>query len=157
MLAGFLGHDITVHREYYRLPENTLQVAKVGKLLHCINSGNIAEYRGKSFDEIEINKEEQVQEEECSDSGESEDDALPTVQKPALDDALPTKMMPHNVRKKLKAVTVSKGQKGDLLPSKILDRKNASTSKKKRHCWSKEEKDAICRQFEENIKLKKIP
>jgi len=26
MLAGFLGHDINVHRDFYRLPEDTLQV-----------------------------------------------------------------------------------------------------------------------------------
>lgn len=28
-LADFLGHDIRVHREYYRLPEGTLQLAKM--------------------------------------------------------------------------------------------------------------------------------
>uniref|UniRef100_A0A9J8A5I7 SET domain-containing protein n=1 Tax=Cyprinus carpio carpio TaxID=630221 RepID=A0A9J8A5I7_CYPCA len=31
-LATFLGHDIRVHREFYRLPESTLQLAKVSKL-----------------------------------------------------------------------------------------------------------------------------
>ena len=28
MLANFLGHDISIHREFYRLPEDTLQLAK---------------------------------------------------------------------------------------------------------------------------------
>jgi hypothetical protein len=37
-LAKFLGHSITVHREFYRLPENTVQLAKVSKLLMSANS-----------------------------------------------------------------------------------------------------------------------
>lgn len=35
-LANFLGHDIKVHREYYRLPESTLQKATVGRFLRNI-------------------------------------------------------------------------------------------------------------------------
>ena len=31
--ADFLGHDISVHRKYYRLPEGTLQLAKASKIL----------------------------------------------------------------------------------------------------------------------------
>lgn len=41
ILATFQGHDIRVHREFYRLPESTLQVAKVSKILHGINNGTI--------------------------------------------------------------------------------------------------------------------
>jgi hypothetical protein len=26
VLAGFLGHDIRIHREFYQLPEDTTQV-----------------------------------------------------------------------------------------------------------------------------------
>jgi len=51
------GHDIRVHREFYRLPENTLQVAKVSKLLHCINDGTISQYKGMDFSEIEFSVE----------------------------------------------------------------------------------------------------
>ena len=39
MLANFLGHDIRVHREFYRLPEATMQVAKISKLLMCMERG----------------------------------------------------------------------------------------------------------------------
>ena len=52
ILATFQGHNIRVHREFYRLPENALQVAKVSKLLHCINNGTIDKYRGMDFDDI---------------------------------------------------------------------------------------------------------
>ena len=52
ILAKFLGHDIRVHREFYRLPQNTLEIARVGKLLMAMNEGNLDKYTGKSLDEI---------------------------------------------------------------------------------------------------------
>lgn len=55
MLAGYLGHDISVHREFYRLPEDTLQIAKCGKLLMLMDQGNFAENSGKRLDEIDVN------------------------------------------------------------------------------------------------------
>ena len=36
-----LGHDIRVHREYYRLQESTLELAKVSRLLLAVNQGNV--------------------------------------------------------------------------------------------------------------------
>lgn len=54
MLANFLGHDITIHREFYRLPEHTLQLAKVGKLLTMLDAGKCKEYIGKSLDDVVI-------------------------------------------------------------------------------------------------------
>ncbi|XP_057297312.1 uncharacterized protein LOC130629215 [Hydractinia symbiolongicarpus] len=36
MLASYMGHDIKVHREYYRLPEDTLQLAKCGKSVNFL-------------------------------------------------------------------------------------------------------------------------
>ena len=48
-LASFMAHDIRVHRTFYRLPENVLQAAKVTKLLHAINTGTIAKYKGKDI------------------------------------------------------------------------------------------------------------
>ena len=55
LLAGFLGHDIRVHRTFYRLPEDTLQLAKVSKILLAFDRGNIAMFKGKSLDEIDVN------------------------------------------------------------------------------------------------------
>lgn len=53
-LADFLGHDIRVHRQYYRLPEGTLQLAKVSKVLMALERGQISEYKGMNLDEINI-------------------------------------------------------------------------------------------------------
>ncbi|XP_041466027.1 uncharacterized protein LOC121416603 [Lytechinus variegatus] len=41
-LANFLGHNIHVHREYYRLPQETIFLAKVSKLLLAAEKGNLS-------------------------------------------------------------------------------------------------------------------
>lgn len=38
-LPCHLGHDITVHREYYWLHESTTELAKVGKILTTVDEG----------------------------------------------------------------------------------------------------------------------
>ena len=55
MVAGFLGHNIDVHREFYRLPEDTLQLAKCGKMLLLMDQGRLNEFAGKSLTEIKDN------------------------------------------------------------------------------------------------------
>ena len=55
MLARFMGHDITIHREYYRLPEDTLQLAKCSKVMLLMEKGLIGNCAGKTLSEIEIN------------------------------------------------------------------------------------------------------
>ena len=52
MLAAFMGHDLFVHRNYYRLPQDSIEMAKVSRILLAMESGNVAAYRGKSLDEI---------------------------------------------------------------------------------------------------------
>lgn len=52
-LANHLGHSIDVHRNFYRLPENTIQLAKVGKYLMALESeGGAVKYKGKSLEDI---------------------------------------------------------------------------------------------------------
>ena len=51
-LASFMGHSIAVHNEIYKLPENTLYLANISKLLIALDRGKLSEYRGKSLDEI---------------------------------------------------------------------------------------------------------
>ena len=53
-LADFLGHNIDVHRKHYRLPEGTLQIAKISKILLALEQGRLGEYQGKNLDEIHI-------------------------------------------------------------------------------------------------------
>nr|XP_055062224.1 uncharacterized protein LOC129445121 isoform X1 [Misgurnus anguillicaudatus] len=75
-LADFLGHDIRIHRQYYRLPEGTLQLAKMSKVLMAMEKGTLSSFKGKRLDDIEIDPNEQLEaegdtmssdEEDCSD------------------------------------------------------------------------------------------
>ena len=54
VLADFMGHDIRIHRQYYRLPEQTFQAAKIAKLLLAVEKGELASFRGQSLDDINI-------------------------------------------------------------------------------------------------------
>ncbi|XP_047669341.1 uncharacterized protein LOC125141181 isoform X1 [Tachysurus fulvidraco] len=60
-LANFLGHDIRIHREYYRLPEKTLQLAKVSKVLMALEQGRVGQFKGKNLDEITIDPNEEME------------------------------------------------------------------------------------------------
>ncbi|XP_034077685.1 uncharacterized protein LOC117549722 isoform X1 [Gymnodraco acuticeps] len=65
-LADFLGHNIEVHRKHYRLPEGTLQLAKISKVLLALEQGRIGEYKGMNLDEIHIDVNETVDMDGCS-------------------------------------------------------------------------------------------
>jgi len=67
ILAGFLGHDIHVHRHYYRLQEETLQVAKVSKILLMLERGKIHQYKGKSLDDITLSSDSETSDIESAD------------------------------------------------------------------------------------------
>ena len=76
-LADFLGHDIRVHRQFYRLSEDTVQVAKISKLLLELESGRLARHKGKTLDEIQVDEKEEIQmdkEEEEHGLSDDEDD-----------------------------------------------------------------------------------
>ncbi|XP_042609868.1 uncharacterized protein LOC109047651 [Cyprinus carpio] len=59
-LADFMGHDIRVHRKFYRLPEGTLQLAKISKVLMALEQGRVSEFKGKNLDEINLDPYEKV-------------------------------------------------------------------------------------------------
>jgi hypothetical protein len=58
VLAKYIGHDIVTHRKFYRLPSETMDLAKVSKLLLQMEKGEdgIACLRSKNLDDIEINE-----------------------------------------------------------------------------------------------------
>jgi hypothetical protein len=56
-LARHLGHDIRTHREYYRLHESTIEIAKISKLLLDVDCGKAGSLKGKSLDGITIDGE----------------------------------------------------------------------------------------------------
>lgn len=57
-LANFMGHDIRVHREFYRLPEPTIQIAKMTKFLIAAEQNQLSSFKGMSLDSINVENEE---------------------------------------------------------------------------------------------------
>lgn len=53
-LANILGHDSKIHREFYQLPEKTLYLAKISKVLMALEEGRLDEFHGKNLDDITI-------------------------------------------------------------------------------------------------------
>ena len=60
ILANFLGHDIRVHRQFYRLPEETVQLAKVSKILLNMDKGTTSHLAGRTLDELSIEQEGEI-------------------------------------------------------------------------------------------------
>lgn len=53
-LARHLGHDISVHREFYRLHEDAVELTKISRLLLAIDEGQAKKFAGKSLDQIHM-------------------------------------------------------------------------------------------------------
>lgn len=51
-VADFSGHDIAVHRHFYRLSKPTIQSGKISKLLLALEKGKLHELRGKNLDNL---------------------------------------------------------------------------------------------------------
>ncbi|XP_068431806.1 uncharacterized protein [Clinocottus analis] len=56
-LAKLLGHNIRADRDYYRLPEAAVELAKISKLLLAMEKGSLEKFKGNSLEEIEIEDE----------------------------------------------------------------------------------------------------
>lgn len=51
-LAQFMGHDIRVHRKFYRLPNDVVQMSQLAKIFLLMEKGEIAVHKGKTLDEL---------------------------------------------------------------------------------------------------------
>ncbi|KAJ8043557.1 hypothetical protein HOLleu_10700 [Holothuria leucospilota] len=53
-LARHLGHDINIHRQFYRLHESSLELTKVAKLLMLTDDGKVGNWTGKKLDDLTL-------------------------------------------------------------------------------------------------------
>ncbi|XP_050519622.1 uncharacterized protein LOC126893457 isoform X1 [Diabrotica virgifera virgifera] len=56
-LAKFMGHTSKTHDEWYRLPSDIYQTAKVSKILLLAQNTNIDQYKNRNLNEIEVDNE----------------------------------------------------------------------------------------------------
>lgn len=59
VLGNFMGHDIRIHREFYRLPEDVLQVAKVTKVLLNLEKGRVTDLVGNNL-QVDVTEKDEV-------------------------------------------------------------------------------------------------
>ena len=78
-----MGHSRTVHEQFYRMDERTVEAAKLSKLLHLNSQGNLHTQAGKTLAQLEFNPQELDLESDPDDNekdgeedGKEEDDTL---------------------------------------------------------------------------------
>lgn len=54
LLASFMGHDVRVHRQFYRLPQTEQYIAKVGRLLLAMEKGVLNEFAGQTLENVNV-------------------------------------------------------------------------------------------------------
>ncbi|XP_048032130.1 uncharacterized protein LOC125267237 isoform X1 [Megalobrama amblycephala] len=135
-LADFLGHNIAVHRKHYRLPEGTLQLAKISKVLLALEKGRLGEYKGKNLDEIQLDVTEavDVDMDECS---QEEDEFIPE----AVDSVKSIEEPTSTVYLQPKAKTAKKRGKQTAA----------------RRCWSADECAAVEKHLKKFITRNQVP
>ncbi|XP_078314008.1 uncharacterized protein LOC111109333 [Crassostrea virginica] len=140
ILANFLGHDIRTHREYYRLPEESIQVAKMSKLLFALERGEMGLQKGLTLEEVSVGPDEEVEMLQEDDDDDDDDDYEEEDQICEV----------HDVQ-------------GSLVEETVL-KEPTSTNEKvigiplgKRKPWTEPEKETVAKHFQKYILLKKLP
>ena len=146
-LATFMGHDKSVHHQYYRLPEDTMQLAKVSKILLQMEKGNMKVCKGKSLDDIEMISDEVIDEEElCCETDIVDDMSIDNFQNGR-----------NEPRKKSEHLATSSSS--DTIPCTVEKSPRQPTGKKQwiRKQWSSEEKSAVKQDFGSYFYLNRLP
>jgi len=71
-LAKFLGHDLRVHTEFYRLSSDVIEIARISKIFLAAEKGKLSEFAGKKLSDITVAPDEEV-ETSCDESGDDEE------------------------------------------------------------------------------------
>lgn len=51
-LSNHMGHDLNIHKDFYRLHDSTIEIAKVSRLLMAIDSGSASQFVEKQLSDI---------------------------------------------------------------------------------------------------------
>ncbi|XP_018574901.1 uncharacterized protein LOC108913763 [Anoplophora glabripennis] len=131
-LARHLGHDITVHKEFYRMHESAIELTEISRILLAVDQGEAQKYVGKHINEINI-----------------ED-------LPALDDD--TNMENENVEEEKESdcdeveELPNEGERNVDSLKKKKNKKPPKETKSIHVSWTCEEKKAVLKFFQVNIK-----
>ncbi|XP_050511892.1 uncharacterized protein LOC126887959 isoform X1 [Diabrotica virgifera virgifera] len=145
-LATFMGHTKKTHEEWYRLPQDLYQTAKIAKLMIALNKGDVNIYKGKSLDDINIEENDYLEieniETEVNEINEKEKVSSKGKRKLFTDEM--THPMQNNKVTKRKEVPTTE--------------KTESTSNAiARHRWTEKDKQTMLKYFTRFIKEKRVP
>ncbi|XP_039886432.1 uncharacterized protein LOC120732717 isoform X2 [Simochromis diagramma] len=164
-VADFLGHDIRVHREFYRLPVPTTQLAKISKLLLTLEKGHLSQIQGKSLDEIKIEDEIALSDAETKDSESESDDDDTALTMSACGTSEPVHAVADSTNTAQLQDTVDCDEGPLTMPAASetaapSEEKNAAQSHNSRRApknmWSKAEVAAVMRHFKDHINEGKL-
>ncbi|ESO90443.1 hypothetical protein LOTGIDRAFT_164025 [Lottia gigantea] len=160
-LANFMGHDIRIHRQFYRLSEETIQLAKISKLLMEIENGTMHEAAGKTLDEISVTNEETLEIDEEDDVDDMEETLQSrTLQVNNVDEAFDADVNDNcgvqtDDVEEFGPSTTKKLKKGN--KKKVTLFKNSKVNKSNRKAWSEEEKKAVTQHLGKFFLQSKLP
>jgi len=185
LLCRHMGHSVNVHHSFYRLPSQTLELAKISKLLLAVETGKLSNLSGKKFEELDTEEIADVEDEVESDA--DVDSAVPSLSLPLescataaqasggsevpettqsvneaesnvdVDSAVPSLLLPLEA-----CPTAAQASGGSEVPemtqsvNKSYRRKKVSRGAQKRP-WTSDEKDAVFHSLSEYIKKGIVP
>lgn len=50
--ANFMGHDLAIHKQHYRLPSTAMELSETSKLLLIMEGADVEKYRGQTLKNI---------------------------------------------------------------------------------------------------------
>ncbi|KAF5305359.1 hypothetical protein FQR65_LT18709 [Abscondita terminalis] len=163
-LARHLGHDIRVHREFYRMHESAVELTKVSRLLLAIDSGQAKNFFGKTLKDINVEDLPNIEEDDNDEEEKTEErDEIKAVEIKTQEFTKEKKQETTNEtiankdklnKKKQKAST--KGRLND----DYKDDQNGNGKNRvytKPVPWTTEEKECVFRHFKMQIKNRIVP
>ncbi|CAH1109549.1 unnamed protein product [Psylliodes chrysocephalus] len=141
-LARHLGHDITVHREFYRMHESAIELTKISRILMAVDQGEAHQYVGKRINEISVEDLPALDEEKLQSDISEEEEAQSDEE---IDDGRET-------NQNINAMAVNK-----LKTKNIKIQRKERNKERKPQPWSRDETQAVLTFFKGNIKNNIIP
>ncbi|XP_030765271.1 uncharacterized protein LOC115889423 [Sitophilus oryzae] len=152
-MAKFMGHTEKTHLEFYRLPEDVYQTAKVAKVLLLMNAGKGVQFKGKKLADIELTENEYFDDDEVNtkDSNEEED------KEPVHIDNINT----ENIETENTKTENIETENTETENTPLQNDANISTENfiktKMRHSWTQKQKQVVLKSFKNHIKERKLP
>lgn len=156
-LSSFMGHSIAVHNEFYKLPENTLYLAKVSKLLIALERENLSEYKGKCLDEINFELSDYEEDESDNENLNQSNDEISNEIPPQIKNKVTVKKTQRKSEKK------ASRKKRNVESSSDEDIQETQHQLKKcrkqliREKWTTEEQNFVDNYFRKFVLLGRVP